>query len=62
MDLKLCQEIAALPLAERLTRYDQLAERALQMAVLTYDRETRREYLTTAAEWRDLAREAEREL
>ena len=54
--------ILALPLAQRVVRYRQLAEDALKVATATHEPILRHNFLATAAQWRALEDEARGQL
>ena len=57
---RLGQLLESLPLAQRLLRYRQLSQEALQKATNIEDREMRAGYLSMAAGWHMLATEIEK--
>jgi hypothetical protein len=57
---RLGQLLESLPLAERLLRYRQLSQEALQKATNIQDEASRAGYLSMAAGWHTLATEIER--
>jgi len=57
---RLGQLLESLPLAQRLLRYRQLSQEALQKATNTEDQEMRAGYLSMAAGWHMLATEIEK--
>lgn len=60
MSTRLGQLLESLPLAQRLLRYRQLSQEALQKATDIQDEATRAGYLSMAAGWHTLATEIER--
>jgi hypothetical protein len=57
---RLGQLLESLPLAQRLLRYRQLSQEALQKATNIQDEATKAGYLSMAAGWHTLATEVER--
>ena len=60
MSTRLGQLLESLPLAQRLLRYRQLSQEALQKATHIEDEEMRAGYLSMAAGWHMLATEIEK--
>ena len=60
MSTRLNQLLESLPLAQRLLRYRQLSQEALQKATNIEDEEMRAGYLSMAAGWHMLATEIEK--
>ena len=62
MDDEILKGLASLPPHQRLVRYLQLAEDALQLAIRTEDLLARHEFMGLAAKYRALAKRTQKEM